>query len=157
MGELETLGMDKIFRSVALVKKIEGNYHFLLSRKAGSDCWEFVVADRLNQESFRESVTREVAWQLDLDRKSDFIVSSMAQLSMEYVETRPDGSHQHVAVAFYNVHIYQRAMPGLQTASATRQWLTAAEVCQGATSDDQPVDPQVVKWINKWSVVQPWQ
>jgi hypothetical protein len=68
----------------------------------------FIVTDRLNKESFRESAIRKLAWQLNLNRKTDFLVSNMAQLSMEYVETMPDETQSHIAVAFNNVQIYRK-------------------------------------------------
>jgi hypothetical protein len=150
--------MNKLFQSVALVQQSEGDRNKMLLRwKAESDWWEFIVADRLNKESFRESVTREVAWQLDLNRKTDFLVSNMAQLSMEYVETQPDNTQQHVAVAFYNVHLFRRTAVESISSDSTNRWMSASEVCQGETDEGQTIDPRVVSWINKRSVVQPWQ
>jgi len=150
--------MDKLFQSVALVLQSEGDKNKMLLRwQANQNCWEFIVADRLNNESFRESVTREVAWQLSLNRKSDFLVSNMAQLSMEYVETMPDESQHHIAVAFYNVHIYRQPILELLTQDPSNRWMSAAEVCQGKSIDGQAIHPRVVNWIRKWGVVQPWQ
>ena len=150
--------MDKLFQSVALVQQFEDDKNKLLLKwQASQNCWMFIVADRLNKESFRESVTREVAWQLNLKRESDFLVSNMAQLSMEYVETMSDGSSRHIAVAFFNVHIYRRNLLESLNQDPTCRWMTAAEVCRGVTTDGQTIHPRIVSWINKWSVVQPWQ
>ncbi len=150
--------MEKHFQSVALIQQSENDQiQFLLRRQASQSQWEFIVADRLNQESFRESVTREVAWQLELNRKTDFLVSSMAQLSMEFVETSADETQAHTAIAFYNIHIYRQAVIEQLNEDPVNRWVSAAEVCNGSTIDGQSVDPRVVAWINKWSVVQPWQ
>jgi hypothetical protein len=150
--------MDKLFQSVALVQQTDGTQNkMLLNWHKDRNRWEFILADRLNKESFRESVTREVAWQLNLNRKSDFLVSNMAQLSMEFVETQPDESQLHIAVAFYSVHIYRRSILELLVQEPSNRWMSAAEVCQGKTTDGQTIHPRVVTWINKWSVVQPWQ
>lgn len=148
----------QIFQSVALVlRTIDNKNQMLLRRQPGLHQWNFVAGERLNRESFRESITREVAWQLNLNRKSDFLVSSMAQLSMEFWDTQPDGSQQHIAVAFYNVHIYRSIILKALSKDESNRWVTAAEVCQGETLDGQIIDPRVVNWINKWNVVQPWQ
>ena len=150
--------MDKLFQSVALVQQLQGDKRkFLLRWQADQKCWTFVVADRLSKENFRESVTREVAWQLNLKRQTDFLVSNMAQLSMEYIETMPDQTERHIAVAFYNVHIYRRIALESLTQDPSSRWMSAAEVCQGKTTDGQTIHPPIVNWINKWSVVQPWQ
>lgn len=150
--------MDELFQSIALVQKFECNRTKMLLRwQAKLNCWEFIVADRLDRESFRESVTREVAWQLNLNRKTDFLVSNMAQLSMEYVETFTDDSQRHVSVAFYNVHLFRKSARDSISGDASNHWISASEVCQGVTNEGQTIDPRVVSWINKWSVVQPWQ
>ncbi len=150
--------MEKLFQSVALVMHSEGDKSKLLLRwQEDHDCWMFVVADRLNKESFRESVTREVAWQLDLNRETDFLVSSMAQLSMEYFDKTNAETQTHVAVAFYCVHIYRRKVLESLTTDPANRWMSAMEVCQGKTANGQSIHPHIVDWINKWSVVQPWQ
>ena len=150
--------MDRLFRSIALVQRPERNRIKLLLRWQGSlNWWEFIVADRLNKESFRESVTREVAWQLNLDRRSDFLVSNMAQLSTEYIETQPDDTQRHIAIAFYNVHLFKQSAVESITRDPGNAWISAAEVCKGKSTDGQTIDPRVVSWINKYGVVQPWQ
>ena len=150
--------MEKLFQSIALVQKAEGKKNkLLLSWDSKQSCWRFIVADRLDRESFRESISREVAWQLNLDRNSDLLVSKMAQLSMEFVEDMPDETQRHVAIAFYSVRIYRRNQLESIACDPRFRWISAAEVCQGATEDGQTIDPRIVTWINKWSVVQPWQ
>ncbi len=149
---------NKLFQSVAIVLRTDKNQTSLLLRRQPEPLqWKFVVGERLNRESFRESITREVAWQLNLNRKSDFLVSNMAALSIDHVETGPDGSPQLIALAFYNVHIYRGAVLETLSRDASNRWVSAAETCQGKTIDGQTIDPRVVSWINKWSVVQPWQ
>ena len=150
--------MQKLHMSVALLQQtVDDRTQMLLRWQANRGCWEFIVADRLNRESFRESVVREVAWQLNLNSKSDFLVSNMAQLSMEHIETLPDESKQHVVVAFYNVHLYRAKLLDSINKDSSNRWVSAAEVCQGKTNDGQTIHSRVVNWINKWSVVQPWQ
>jgi hypothetical protein len=149
--------MEKLFQSVALIQKFEAEKsRFLLKRQPAQHYWKFIVADRLNKESFRESTIREVAWQLDLQRKTDFLVSNMAQLSIEFIESLSENTHRHVAVAFYNVHLYRRTVLESLLQDRSVRWVTAAELCRGVTADGQAIDTRVVKWINDWDVVQPW-
>lgn len=150
--------MDKLFQSIALVRKsAEEKSQLLLRWEESKKYWTFIVADRLNKESFRESARREVAWQLNLDKKSDFLISNMAQLSMEFVETLSDESERHTAVAFYQVHVYRKKILQLIDADPCNRWSSAAEVCQGETADGELIHPQIVTWLNQWRVVQPWQ
>lgn len=151
--------MEKVFRSVALIQKIEEEKSlFLVKANAERNQLEFVIGERLEKESFREAVTREVSWQLDLERKRDFIVSNMAQLSMEYTGTLPGAvTESQIAVAFYLVHLYGNSARSKFIESTTTQWITAAEICQGYTSSGGEIDPIAVYWINRWGILQAWQ
>ena len=151
--------LDQHFRSIALIQEDgDGPAQWLLRWEPKRTQWRFVVGERLNKESFRQTIQREVGWQLNLDPKSDFLVSNMAQLSMEYVDTNTENDEeQHVAVSFYLVHIYRRQALELVNADKSNRWVSAAEICEGKTKDDQPIHPRVVEWINKWQIVQPRQ
>lgn len=151
--------MEKHFRSIALIQEVgDGPTRWLLRWQASQCQWQFIIGERLNKESFRETIQREVGWQLNLDPKSDFLVSNMAQLSMEYVDEESNAERlQHVAVSFYQVHFYRRHVLEKVNSDHTNRWVSAAEICEGKTLDDQPIHPRVVQWINKWQIVQPWQ
>lgn len=150
--------MEKIFQSVALIQATDNRKTRLLvrgNRTAGG--WQFIVGERLGTESFRETTIREVAWQLDLDPAKDFIVSKMAQLSVEWFETVPgEDCESHIAVAFYPVHIYRRGVLEELQADPCNRWVSTAEICAGQTRDRRPIHPTVVNWINKWEILQPW-
>ena len=158
-GQAARIILDKLFRSIALIQELgDGPTKWLLRWEPKLNQWRFIVGERLNKESFRETIQREVAWQLDLDAKTDFLVSNMAQLSMEYVDSHPENElEQHVAVSFYQVHIYRRPVLEKLNAEHMNRWVSATEICEGQTADQHCIDPTVVQWINKWQIVQPWQ
>ena len=150
--------MEKTFKSVALIQHASaGQKKMLLRQKTPAAAWQFVVADRLEGESFRESVSREVAWELRLKSRSGFLVSSMAQLTVEYAETLCDASERLVSVTFVNVHIYREEVLQELNEDPLNRWFSAAEICHGQTPSGAVIDPQVVDWINRWEVIQPWQ
>ena len=150
--------MEKKYQSIALVQRTEGNStRFLLRWQPVWQRWEFIVGQRLNNESFRETIIREIGWQLRLSRSSDFIVSSMAQLSLEFSETLPDQASRQVAIAFYHVHIYRAEVLDYLIGDANNRWVSAAEICAGQSDDGDVIHPEIVAWINRWKVVQPWQ
>lgn len=150
--------MEKVFRSVALIQSFdEEKSQFLLKLNAGRNQLDFVVGERLEKESFREAITREVSWQLDLERNRDFLVSNMAQLSMEYTGVVPgDVSERKIAVAFYLVHLYGKSARSQVKDSKITQWVTAAEICHGRTNLGTEIDPISVHWINRWEILQAW-
>lgn len=149
--------MDKVFHSVALVRHSERSKTQLLLRwHSELNQWNFILGQRLGDESFRETIAREVAWELGLDRARDFVVSSMAQLSMEYVDEQDEFAPRHVAVAFYHVHPFGKDILQLLTEDASNRWTNAKEICEGKTAEGHVIDPLVVNWIKRWEVLQPW-
>ena len=149
--------MEKHFQSVALIRRMDGEQtRWLVKWDERYQHWKLVRSERLEAESFREVILREVAWELDLDRKRDFAVSKMPRLCMEYVGSLPERDGDlHIAVAFYMVPIY-RAEALQRLESEEFLWINSEELCRGITSDDVEIDPQGVSWINRWEVVQPW-
>jgi hypothetical protein len=151
--------VQKLFQSVAFVQKSGApRSRLLLRQQDGTGYLQFIVGERIEKESFRETAIREVAWQLNLDPKRDFIVSSISRLSMEYVSILPgDDRERHVAVSFYPVHIYRRAVLGMLDSDPVNHWVSEAEICSGITVGNVPIDPLIVHWINKWQLLQPWK
>jgi len=149
--------MEKTFLSIGLVQTTHnGRTRWLLDERQES--LRFIVGQRLEKESFRETVIREVAWQLDLDRNKDFIVSSMAQISVEFVEAKPHEFYEeHIALAFYNVYLSKRSVITRLDDDPSKTWVSAAEICAGAASSGRRIQSDVVGWINKYEIVRPWQ
>lgn len=85
--------------------------HWLVLRDDLTGQRQLVEAARLENESFRESIDREVAWQLNLRRGKDFIVSSVPRLHLEIpVEIThgcSDNQEKRVdVIEFYLIELY---------------------------------------------------
>ena len=118
----------------------------------------FITGERLEGESFRESVRREVAWNLDVDRNSDFLASKMAQLNLEFVESLIDGHDaRHYHVAFYNVEVYREKVLDKIAARDDLIWVTSEEICAGKTKLGIQFDPVLKALIRKSEVIQHWE
>ena len=89
-----------------------------------------VEAVRLEEESFRESIDREVAWQLNLRRGKDYIVSSAPRLHLEIpIEIThgcSDGVDQRIdVVEFYLVELYgKQARAAVENDPHAKWWET---------------------------------
>lgn len=144
---------------MALVQRTDGvKTRWFLRWDPLKNYWRFVTGERLERESFRETALREVGWQLNLNRRSDFLVSNVAQLSVEFIDFSTEHhSERQVALAFYQVHVYKKPAIDLLEADSTGCWVSAAEICAGCTDSGQTIDPQIVGWINQWQIIQPWQ
>jgi hypothetical protein len=145
--------------SVGLIQKTHDDRLLLLLRRHPNlQQWKFVCGERIENESFRETIAREVAWQLALDRQRDFLVANVPQLSVESIENFPGSELElPVAVEFYCIHLYGRAAVAKVEQNTELKWFSCAEVCDGVAQDGLLIDPAIVGWLNKWQVVQPWR
>ena len=58
--------MDELEIGVALIRKVDQRIQWLGKKNPAQQQIDFVIADRLEKESWREAIMREVAWELDL-------------------------------------------------------------------------------------------
>lgn len=119
---------------------------------------EFITAERLEGESFREAVKREVAWSLDVDRRTDFLTSKMAQINLEFVDALVEGADaRHYHVAFYNVEVYRKKVLDIIEHRDDLIWLTSNEICNGVTDLGMPIDPVLIALVKRSDVIQHWE
>ncbi len=151
--------MKKIELSVALIRRNDPEGTRWLARLSpDGGSMNFVFADRLGKESFRETAICEVAWTLDLDRHRDFLVSNTAQMNLEFVDHLPGHFAQaHVLVSFYNVEIYRRAILQQLREDPQNFWVTSNEICDGTTIQGLAFDPLLTYLIQRSSVIQHWE
>lgn len=146
-------------KAIALIRNFDtGNMlRWLAVYQKKSRSLNFVTGDRLEGESFREANMREVAWQLNVDRK-DFLTSKMAQLNLEFMETLPHASVEtHYHVAFYNVEVFRPAVIETIQSRSEFVWVTSEEICNGKTKLGVPFDPTLSYLINRSAVIQHWE
>ncbi len=143
---------------VALIRKMDRRIHWLGKFDRANNQIDFVIAHRLEKESWRESIIREVAWELDIDRKRDFIVSNMAQLNINLEATLPGQLEPvSVACAFYNVELYRKSAIEQIDGNADLVWLSSSEICNGVTDNGTPLNPLVVLLNEEADVIQHWE
>ena len=119
---------------------------------------EFVIANRLQKESFRETIIREIAWELGLDREKDFIVSNMAQLNCDFQATLPNQHHpSHILCSFYNVDLYRKQSLESVEKRNDLHWLDSVELCDGTTDTGISVCPLFVLLNQQAKVIQRWE
>ncbi len=145
--------MNQFVGSIALLRHPEKLENLWLAYwNAGRGFFDFVAAEPIEGESFRESLDREVGWILDLRRGKDYIVSSMARLNLELPaedsETDADG-----VVQFYVVDLYGKAGRASVELNNQLRWLNGDDVLSGKTAEGEPVNPLLVKLLTKADVI----
>jgi len=151
--------MKRIELAVALIRSsVSGCPRWLIRQAKDGSKPSLIIGDRLENESFRETVAREVSWELGLDRRRDFLVSNMAQINLEFVDRLPGASEKsHVLVAFYNVEIYRAKVIRQLRDNDSCHWVDSAAICDGVTRQGQILNPIVPYLINRSSVIQHWE
>jgi hypothetical protein len=150
--------MGSLQLSVALIRKIDDQVRWLGKISNSRKQIDFVTAQRLESESWRETITREVAWELDLDRKRDFIVSNMAQLNVEFSAMLPGHEEPtQIACAFYNVELYRKSVLQQIESKEGFIWLTSGEICDGISEIGIPLNPMIVILNEQANVIQRWE
>lgn len=145
--------MNHFTGSVALLRHPEQLEHLWLAHwDSRRQYFDFVTAERLDDESFRECLDREIAWVLDLRRGKDYIVSSQARLHLDVpVEAADDETF--FVVEFYIADLYGKASRGMVELNRDVSWLTSDEVRSGQTSKGVPVNPSLVELLNRADVI----
>lgn len=150
--------MEKLEIGIALVRKLDSQIKWLGKIDRTIKQVDFIMARRLERESMRESVLREVSWELDIDRRRDIVVSNMAQLNLDFETTLlGDGEPSIVSCAFYNVELYRKTVVQLIEEKEDFIWMTSAEICSGTTDDGMELNPLMVELNNQAKVIQPWE
>ena len=151
--------MDKIELAVALIRSVEsGSPRWLVKHHHENSKPNFVIGDRLEGESRRETIAREVSWELDLDRKRDFLVSNMAQINLDFIDRLPGHQEEnHIFASFYNVEVYRAQVLAQLNANDRCFWVDSGEVCDGVTQSGQILNPIVPYLVNRSSVIQHWE
>jgi len=155
--------MSQLTKSIALLRHPEQLENLWLAYwNTGRNYFDFVTAERMEGDSFRESLDREVAWILDLRRRKDYIISSMARLHLELPandsqsdpqDTAPrDGAPQAV-VEFYVVDLYGKSGRASVELNQQLRWVSGEEVLSGQTNDGQAVSPSLVQLLTRADVI----
>jgi len=151
--------MDSLEIGVALIRKIDQQILWLGKLNEEGSRIDFVIAERLEKESWRETIMREVAWQLEIDRRRDIVVSNMAQLNVDFETTMPGTSTAltRINCAFYNVELYRKAALEKIKQNQAFVWLTSKEICSGVTESGIALNPLVILLNEKAKVIQHWE
>lgn len=128
--------MHKTVRSIALIRHPDADPpRWLVRRDPRSGELGLIVADRLEGDSYRDCLVREVAWALGLARERDFIVSSVPRVHLELTRAdQPDLEEDWLFAEFFVVELFGAQAPALVEADPANLWLTVEELRSGGTA-----------------------
>ncbi len=135
-----------------------GGSEWLALWNPGQECYQFVEARKLDDESFRRSLIREISWATGLRTGKDFLVASNARARVQYAELEDCHSEPvWFVVEFYLVELMGRRHRQVVEDLDGVAWLTAEEVQSGAARDGRPICPQMRSFLKRADILQPWQ
>ncbi|MBL8891374.1 MAG: hypothetical protein JNL67_15450 [Planctomycetaceae bacterium] len=150
--------MQTIELGLALIRQraSEGSM-WLTQASKNQPMLSFVSGSRLEGESFRETISREVAWQLDLERNREFLVANMAQIDLEFegaIPGQPDLTRLHVA--FYSVDLYRSAARQRIAKRDDLVWVPSSVLCEAERFSGWLINPFHQSLIHRSKVIESW-
>lgn len=144
----EHLSPDVRQTAMALFRRWYGEEsRWLVLRDEQSGGYRLIEAERLEEESFRESVDRELAWQLHLRRGKDYLISSVPRLHFPINLTETSAcsgkeERRQEVVEFYLVELYgSDAVTTLESQSHV-EWWPASRILKAPLSGEPEFDPR---------------
>ena len=112
------------------------------------------MAERLQGEPARESIDREISWQLRLNRGKDYLISSMARLNFEQTVVVPDQpSPITVKAEFIVVNPYGTKAAEQLVSDPENHWLSREELLAGKSEDGTVVSSFCVALLKAADVI----
>lgn len=136
--------MTALFDGAAVLIRHPGSESglWLTRNDRNSNQLKLIIAERLGNESPRETVDRELAWQLRLNRGKDYLISSVARLHFEGSLTLPgEDNARAFCIEFFIVEPYGQRCRDLLLKDQQNRWLSRAELLSGLSTDGEIVCP----------------
>ncbi len=112
------------------------------------------MAERLQNEPARETIDREISWQLRLNRGKDYLISSMARLNFEQTVVVPNqASPITVKAEFIVVNPYGAKAAEQLVNDTENHWLSREELLAGNSENGTPVSEFCVALLKAADVI----
>lgn len=123
--------------SIALVRRfVDGGCSWLFRQE--EHILHLIQAQRLEGESYREVIEREVGWRLQIARGKDYIVSSVPRAHFQGAITHGDQSIFYV-IEFFVVDLFGRKAQPVLDHDPNNLWLTNEDLLSSGPST-LPID-----------------
>lgn len=142
--------------AVALIRHPEeGEKRWLTMRDPHRQQFQLITAQRLEQESFRDCLDREIAWRLRLRRKKDYIISSMARLHLELREDAEPVVNGIDVIQFITVNLYGRLARLSVSGNRSVAWFSATEILSGRGTGGCEIDTSLNALLSRHNILGP--
>lgn len=152
--------LKQFIAAIALIRRdrSDGRTEWLALWNAGRDCYQFVEAYKLDDETFRQSLLREIAWATGLRTGKDFVVAGGCRAHLQFAEVdRCGGEPVWFIVEFFLVELMGRSHRQVLDEQDGVAWLTAEDVQRGTAPDSRPLCSRLRSLLKQADILQPWQ
>ena len=146
--------------AIALIRRsgAAGDDEWLALWNAGRNCYQFVETHKLENESFRESLQREISWTTGLETGRDFLVSNVPRTRLQFLggtgcAEEPVG----YVVEFFLVELMGKRHAAILEGHELVRWVGQEELHVGKATDDRAICPQLTSLLERGDVIPPWR
>lgn len=145
-------------KGVALVRQMtEAGPLWLVRFNPTTQCSEFIEAGRLEQETYRDALYREIDWQLGFDRKKDYVMSSVPRLHLEISpcgrihppKTFHPETNNFGRLELYAIEVYRSAALATLAADPLNCWTRPVEIYSGVDGEGRALRADQFQWIEQ--------
>jgi hypothetical protein len=148
--------IKKFVGAIALVRRDreDGGDEWLALWNAARDCYQFVEAHRVEDETYRQSLLREIAWTTGLRTGKDFLVSGAPRAHLQFAETESCSAEPvWYIVEFFLVELMGRNHRSLLDENSDLTWVTAGELRAGRAGDGRPLCPRLLSLLKQADIL----
>ena len=149
----------KFVGAIALIRRDgpEGD-EWLTLWNAGRGCYQFVEAHRLEGETYRQSLLREIGWATGLQTGKDFIVSGGPRAHLQFADVESCGGVPvWFIVEFFLVELMGRRHRELLDSNSEIHWISSEQLQSGVGADGRPLCPRLLSLLKQADILAPWQ
>lgn len=140
IGSIGLIRDQRVDGTLWLVRKPDNRQHYSL-----------IQAERVDDESWRDCLDREIAWLLELESGRDYLISSVARLRYD-TEVEERNQIVRYVVEFYIVDLYgSRGKQALDDDPSCR-WVRTDELTSGSF-DEGKLSPSQTTLINRSGIL----
>ncbi|MCA9107538.1 MAG: hypothetical protein R3B96_14910 [Pirellulaceae bacterium] len=145
-------------KAVGLIRQVTDEGPLWLVRfNPATECSEFIESERLEQESYRDSLYREIDWRLGLDRKRDYLLSSVPRLHLEISpcgrvhppHTFHPAANNYGRLELYAAEVYREATLDAIAADPLNCWTRPVEIYAGVDGVGRALRLDQFQWIEQ--------
>jgi hypothetical protein len=132
----------------------DGRDEWLALWNAGRRCYQFVEAHKLEGETYRQSLLREIAWTTGLRTGKDFLVSGGPRAHLQFAEAEHRNADPvWFIVEFFLVELMGRHHRELLGESQNLTWVTSEDIKSGKASDRRPLCRRLLSLLKQADIL----